>query len=318
MYANWLELEEGGGHEEAPPWYIMKGKGGNTREPIPEIETVRNVQQFGTIKNYWNDCPKGKACTFGSDCLYVHYMKVGSRVDYKKFYNRKAVETWCMAMVKRQESEASNPELRQQYREYINDHGCRFFVIGSCNRKRCEFAHTATLQNHTPSDKVWLRWMQPEEFGYSVGQPFSQSTEKPWLEDIDRTWRERSLQTLAHAMYLKAHFPTEMEDFDVEKFFEQVTVQSKESPRGATMSRGYPPAEGSGEGARPPTKEQLTVDEELTEAQQLAKDMSQTGLEKLSVAIKVSELTVKSLQQDAKIDELTGRIAEKRLAEEAE
>ena len=46
--------------------------------------------------------------------------------------------------------------------------------------------------------------------------------------------------------------------------------------------------------------------------------MSRTGLEKLSVAIKVSELTVKSLQQDAKIDELTGRIAEKRLAEEAE
>ena len=42
-YANWLEMEEGGSHDEAPPWYIMKGKGGNTREPIPELETVRNV-----------------------------------------------------------------------------------------------------------------------------------------------------------------------------------------------------------------------------------------------------------------------------------
>ena len=94
------------------PWYILQGKGANTREPIPELPSMRDRRTFGGVKNYWIDCPEGKDCTFKTECMYVHHVKVGS-YDYKRFYNHKASERWVKMMVTREENEERTPGLRK-------------------------------------------------------------------------------------------------------------------------------------------------------------------------------------------------------------
>ena len=222
--------------------------------------------------------------------MYVHHVKVGSH-DYKRFYNHKASERWVKMMETREENERRTPGLRKDYENFVKGHGCRFFVIGSCKKGRqCDYAHTATLKYYERTGELYLRWMRRDGPDYHEGAPFY-----PKIADISKTWRERSLQSQAHAMYLTEQFPTLMADFDVTNFQEQVSTP-KESPRHSPAERSYPPAEGSSAGVRLLTKEQLIVrPERMVEAQ-----LAHVGQE-----IRKVKLELKAAELDKTIEKLT-------------